>query len=325
MKRILSIDGGGIRGVFAAAFLAEIEKDIEGSIGDYFDLIAGTSTGGIIAIGLAMGISAGEIVDFYETYGPKIFKGNRFLRFARRAIHAKYDTDSLREALEKLLGDIKLGDARTRLLVPSQIAESGDIYIFKTPHHPDYRKDWQRSAVDVALATSAAPTFFPTSSFHRGPEMVDGGLWANNPVCVACVEAIGRRLNWSPSDLWVLSIGTANSPRGKSFFRAHGMTGLLGSAWPTLDLMLRGQSHGALGLVSNLGLQVERIDPVVGSGRMPMDDPSNIPFFISLGHQQARDRGNGIIREFEGKRADPFKPCYPADGRGSAQGPPSPA
>lgn len=77
MRRILSIDGGGIKGVFPAAFLATIEQSVGGNIADYFDLIVGTSTGGIIALGLGMGLTAGEILRFYETHGPSIFGGNR--------------------------------------------------------------------------------------------------------------------------------------------------------------------------------------------------------------------------------------------------------
>ena len=80
MKRILAIDGGGIKGVFPAAFLATVEDTIKRNVADYFDLIVGTSTGGIIALGLGLGLSAKELLAFYEEHGPIIFKGNRGLR-----------------------------------------------------------------------------------------------------------------------------------------------------------------------------------------------------------------------------------------------------
>jgi len=95
MKQILAIDGGGIKGVFPAAFLAKIEETTGKRIVDHFDLIVGTSTGGIIAIGLALGLPASEILQFYESYGPKIFAGNRYVRLARQVGFAKYRSEPL--------------------------------------------------------------------------------------------------------------------------------------------------------------------------------------------------------------------------------------
>ncbi|MEZ0115142.1 patatin-like phospholipase/acyl hydrolase [Catenulispora sp. EB89] len=93
MRKILSIDGGGIKGVFPAAFLAGVEESVEAPIGDYFDLIVGTSTGGIIAIGLGLGLSAQEILAFYETHGPKIFSGNRRINGLLQLGRAKYQRE----------------------------------------------------------------------------------------------------------------------------------------------------------------------------------------------------------------------------------------
>src|SRR5207302_2236498 len=109
MRRILSIDGGGLKGVLPAAFLAAVERDIDGKVADYFDLIAGTSTGAIIALALGLGISAAEVLRFYEEYGPSIFhqesvSESRFLdavarvggwigRNVRRTVIEKYNPD----------------------------------------------------------------------------------------------------------------------------------------------------------------------------------------------------------------------------------------
>jgi patatin-like phospholipase/acyl hydrolase len=127
MKRILSIDGGGLKGALPAAFLAEIEEATGERIVDHFDLIAGTSTGGIIAIGLGLGIPARTILDFYVNEGPAVFRQDRphlwvvekLYRAARRVRRAKYAPDRLKRALSGILGDSRIGDSATRLLIPA--------------------------------------------------------------------------------------------------------------------------------------------------------------------------------------------------------------
>ena len=127
-RRILCIDGGGIHGTFPAALLAELEQHLDNPIGSYFDLIAGTSTGGIIAIALSLGYQASEILDLYETRGPEIFgqlrhNPRRFvLRLSRRLrwlYRHKYGPEALRDALHTTLGEKRIGDAQTRLVVPA--------------------------------------------------------------------------------------------------------------------------------------------------------------------------------------------------------------
>src|SRR5262245_32275966 len=118
MKRILSIDGGGIRGVFPASLLAEVEESIGASVANYFDLIVGTSTGGIIALGLGLGLSAAEVLRFYQEHGPTIFCGNRLLRLIRHIGLSKYSSGPLRNALQAAFGDRRLGESRNRLVIP---------------------------------------------------------------------------------------------------------------------------------------------------------------------------------------------------------------
>jgi uncharacterized protein len=104
MKRILVIDGGGIKGVFPASFLARVEESLSQKVAEYFDLIVGTSTGGIIALALGLGLSGNQILAFYEEHGPNIFYGNRQFRAWRRWFRAKYDPRPLRTALEQVFG-----------------------------------------------------------------------------------------------------------------------------------------------------------------------------------------------------------------------------
>src|SRR5690606_5558965 len=128
MKRILSIDGGGIKGALPAAFLATIEQQTKKRIVDHFDLIVGTSTGGIIALGLGLGIPATDILRFYIERGPTIFGGaapgfcsrlKHFGRKVRRLIRPKYSPDNLRNALTDVFGERRLGESETRLVIPA--------------------------------------------------------------------------------------------------------------------------------------------------------------------------------------------------------------
>src|SRR2546423_11943635 len=109
MRRILSIDGGGIKGVFPASFLASIEDALGDRVANYFDLIAGTSTGGIITLGLGIGLSAKEILTFYEELGPRVFKGTPLLRSLRGIGLSKYSQAPLKEALQSQFGERRLG------------------------------------------------------------------------------------------------------------------------------------------------------------------------------------------------------------------------
>lgn len=200
--RILSVDGGGIKGILPAAILAECEKRFANgrSAGRYFDMIAGTSTGGIIALGLGSGITAAEVLRIYVDHGREIFppkryssssvlkrfqKGYDLIRATRRY---RYEREPLQRHLQAVFGNRQIGDSERRLVVPSFDGYT-EVTLFKTPHHPDYKLDWKEALVDVALATSAAPTFF--SVFKTGGRhFADGGVWANNPVMNALVDAL---------------------------------------------------------------------------------------------------------------------------------------
>lgn len=200
--RILSIDGGGIKGILPAAVLTECERRFlrGGSAATYFDLIAGTSTGGIIALGLAAGMRAEEVLEIYLCHGAEIFPkswtppipfGKSFksiYQFARDLSVYRYDREPLERALRNCFGNRTLGSVERRLNIPT-FDGFNEVNVLKTPHHPDFRLDWQEELVTVALASSAAPTFF--STYRNGTRhFADGGVWANNPVMVALVDAM---------------------------------------------------------------------------------------------------------------------------------------
>ena len=318
-RRILSIDGGGILGTFPAAFLAGLEKELDQPIGDYFDLISGTSTGGIIALGLGMGLGASDILGMYEKDGPKIFgqSGNKIRNFLANKVRClrwlyrrKYSSEKLRSTLVGLFGDKRLGEAKHRLVIPAWNPIAQSVYIYKTPHHQRLRTDYKSQVVDAALATSAAPTFFQQHMTEESVGLIDGGIWANNPIAVAVTEAIGT-LKWPRNQIYVLSLGCLEE--AYTLPKAAGLGTL---ATKLVSLFMNGQSHGAMGIAKLLtGHEHERsaifrVDHKVPAGRYSMDGVSQIKDLKGLGFTYARDRFPPLESVFFDSPAQPFEPLY---------------
>ncbi len=307
IKKILSIDGGGIKGVFPASFLADIEESTSKNISEYFDLIVGTSTGGIIALGLGMGMSARDILKFYENLGPDIFKGNRWIKALRQIGFARYSNQPIKAALESKFGNRRLGESKNRLVIPSVNLETGEVHVYKTSHHPRFERDLRERVVDVALATSAAPTYFPTHRSDAGTPLIDGGIWANNPVGMAVVEAIGV-LDWPRDSLKVLSIGCTNSPLNIAAARTMALG--LGYWTPKIvNLFMTTQSFSSHGTAQLLAghANVIRINPSVPAHRFGLDVISEINSLKGLGSTEAR-KALPVVREFFANKAEVFDP-----------------
>ena len=301
MFRILSLDGGGIKGAFTAAVLASFEADTKLKIIDHFDLIAGTSTGGILAIGLALGLSAEELLNFYRERGARIFPATSLIErtaglFRQILKGPKISQQTLRQELVAILHDRKFGEARCRLVIPSYDAMSGRIYVFKTAHHPRLRYDVEAPAVDVALATSAAPTYFAAAPFptHRDGSYVDGGVWANCPALVGLVEATVI-LKQPLSDIDILSIGTTNAPFSISKNKnASALKWNLG----LINLMFEAQMEAALAQASLLiENRLHRVNFVANPGDFSLDDasPDAIAKLSNVGWQTARKREHAEV------------------------------
>ena len=183
-----------------------------------FDLIAGTSVGGIIALGLAAEVPAAEIKKAFEDTGTKIFstravpttKIGGFIDLGRSALSAKYSGKELRETVKSILkDDPKIGQLKHRIIVPAVNLTKGKPQIFKTPHHPNFYRDKRLRAVDVAMATSAAPTYFPVAEIED-ELFADGGLYANSPDILALHEA-QHFLKQDIQNIHVLSVGTTTA------------------------------------------------------------------------------------------------------------------
>ena len=292
--RILSIEGGGILGAFAAGALAEMERATEKRLVDHFDLIAGTSTGGIIAIGLAMGLPASRISQFYIDHGREIFPevgffGGMFANF-RHLLRPKHTRDRLETLLSEILVDangkpLLLGHAKTRLLVPAYDGLSGRIYLFKTAHHPRFKYDVAIPAAKVALATAAAPTYFEAARVEQhGASYVDGGVWANCPALAAVVEAtaiLGQPLG----AIEVLNVGTTSEPFN-SIRKAR--SGVLGWNKGLITLFMMSQAEASRAMAGLLtGDKLTNVNYVSQNGEFSLDDPSRVRDLVALGRAEA--------------------------------------
>lgn len=275
---ILSLDGGGLKGLFTACFLAEWERITERRVVESFDLISGTSAGGIIALALGAGFSAEEVVDFFKKHGATIFPsrpaGSRLIRFIRRMPKSGYSPKPLEKVLKCYFDDKRLKDSIVRLVIPAYHVERG-IYIFKTPHYKRLLVDGKERMTDVACATSSAPTYFPPMQLEHGLRLVDGGIWANNPIQIAINEALGH-LDIPQSRISALRIGTGRSASSvKEYPRDPGIFCPRNSRL-FINLMMRGQSLAASGGARCI-LGSERfieVDPVVHKDDHRLDELS---------------------------------------------------
>lgn len=307
--QILALDGGGYKGMFSAAVLTRLEEDLRTSLVEHFDLIAGTSTGGIIALALGAGKRPREIVDFYVDHGPKIFSHRR-RRMFRQVVRSKYDAAPLREALETVLGERCLWESSVPLCVPSYDLRNDDVYLFRTPHSALLARDWRERMVDVALATSAAPTYLSAHQL-RGLRLVDGGLWANNPAVVAIAEAVSE-FKIDLADIRVLSLGTT-SDLGVRSNRLDG-GGVLAWARCATTVILRGQSLAAKNATYHLipKGQSLRIDPDVPDKLLRLDGVSPDEL-LGRAEQESRFVSDQVRQIFLDHHAGAYTPQHTPD------------
>jgi uncharacterized protein len=317
--RILSIDGGGIRGILPASILTKLEERflLGRSVGDYFDLITGTSTGGIIALALSLGLTARTILNIYMEHGAEVFPSFNFdilkarsgLRFIRGLRHHTYDADKLLRQLERVFGTNLLGDARRRLCIPSFDGFT-EVNLFKTPHHEDYKRDWREQMVTVAMATAAAPTYFPIYK-DRGRFFADGGIWANNPVMIGLVDALAC-YQIERREVHILSLGSGDTEISVTEKQVK-----LGGLWYWRDAIssaMHLQSQNAMG---QAGLLIGR-DQLLRLNSPPMpQSPIGLDDFNRASRELppiamrlVEEQGNVIRDRFFFEPAAPYKAFY---------------
>ncbi len=220
--KILSLDGGGYLGLATAAFLEESERHSGCSFHSSFDLFCGTSTGAIIALGLASGMSARDLTALYQDFGPKVFRNTlpicRTIRSLRGFLWSMYSNRALVDALKKVFGDKTLGDIKQlgkKVLIPSFCVTTGKPRVFKTDHALELSTDDNYLVRDIALASSAAPVFLPLVAIKSPTTGVvekfcDGGLFANHPALLGYAEAL-YHMRVPHAEINVMSISTPRS------------------------------------------------------------------------------------------------------------------
>lgn len=212
--KILSLCGGGSRGIFIASALSELERVTGRRIQEHFDLITGTSTGGLVALALAFGNRPDDILSLYKKHLPQIFPGRRWAfepRKLAQALWHKYSNAALKDAVLAMVpADKTLFEASSRLCIPTVDVQKVIPTVLKTRHLSKYVRDPRLKAWEVGMATSAAPTYFPAFKCLDGRVFWDGGLWANDPTLVGVVEAVGE-LGHDIRSVDVLSIGTTKT------------------------------------------------------------------------------------------------------------------
>ena len=283
----LAVDGGGIRGLYSAAVLDCLMKRFAAKrnvskldVGKGFDLVAGTSTGGILACGLAHGCSPARLVELYQTCGPKIFSGSRlpsegrakFLAWAwrHRAAPIHNSDGCLRQSLVEIFGNETLATLYDRrsiaVCIPAIRLLNESPRVFKTGHlGAEYRRDDAMSVVDVCMATSAAPVFLPLASIKDGrngtPEpYVDGGLWMNNPTLIAMLEALA--LTKPEQEIVIISVGTCPNHAGSVPGNVELDAGLI--AWKggskALELSMNAQAQANAELTQRLAREFVKLN-----------------------------------------------------------------
>jgi hypothetical protein len=243
--RVLSLDGGGMRGTYTATYLDRVAATFAKrrnlaalDVGAAFDLIVGTSTGGIIACALAAGVPLTEIVSLYSEEGPKIFSRplpsgvvSAVVDIKMRPAALLSGMQALRAALAEKLHAVTLGDIYAQrgigLAIPAVEMSQHRAWVFKTPHLKDTtnHRDDDYTLVDVCLATTAAPLYrslaaidHPGSASDGFNVFVDGGLWANNPVLVGLIDAL--ELTKPGQEIHIFCLGTCPLPAGEQISRS---------------------------------------------------------------------------------------------------------
>lgn len=251
VQRILTLDGGGIRGLVSAVWLDALQRRLhaagKGRIDEHFDLVAGSSTGSLIAMGLAIGMAPADIARWYESFGDDVFPGaaqrlwSRVTRSFGQGLSApRYSPRGLERVLRRVFGARTLGSASPRAMAIAYDTLSRNPLFFKSfkPEHADIPL-WE-----VCRAATAAPTYFPAhlaTIEGRRRALIDGGVVANNPTACALAEAVRLNGDASLDGIVVLSVGTGQTTRPISEREATGW-GALEWAIPIIDVLFDGSA-----------------------------------------------------------------------------------
>ena len=302
MFKVLAIDGGGVRGIYPASFLLWFETQSQICLHNYFDLVVGTSTGGIIALALAAEIPLSKVVELYSTKASKVFKPRRWNPWSVRV--AKYANDELIKELKSIFGRSALKDLRCPVCIPSIDLVTGRAKIFRPKRsEPDHEHTESMAAWQAAAGTSAAPTYFPAFKFESNgivTNFADGGLWANNPTLVGIEEALARGAKFGEID--ILSLSTGNPVFETPAH--HNFGGLMSWRDKIVDIAFLAQAQGTELIIRRLcGTSYCRINEVLPS-KQALDDLSVIPTLRKRATEKAQSVAKELLPRFFTHRSE---------------------
>lgn len=299
---ILSIDGGGIRGVFPAHVLACMNERLDINILDSFNMITGTSTGAIIAAGVVTNINATDLVNLFKDKGADIFKKKKSIlpKGYQHGFGSVYCNEVLAKTLVDVLGEITLGEITKPLLLPATDIGYGSVHVFKSSYSKDFTRDKGVKLVDAVLASCSAPTFFDPTKVQEYL-LADGGLWANNPSLAAVIDA-NRRLDIPLDKVRVLSLGTGHSRKayGMELDKKWGLlNGWKGKEFIEFMMSLQAQSTANYLKLLLKPEQILRID-FESDNPLPLDDVTQIDELISRAGREFTHKSTKIRDFMEG-------------------------
>lgn len=297
--KILSIDGGGIKGLYSSTILEHLEKKYKCSISDHFDMLCGTSTGGLIALALSLKIPAEDISLLYMKKGRIIFKKDVFIGIKQLIYKGKYSNKNLKESLTDIFGNKTISESNNLLCIPAYNYTDGNTCVFKFDHSEGgLTRDNNIKYTDIALATSAAPTYFPIIEIEEfGKQYIDGGLWANNPSLVGLIESlchfVGKDKDYQKIE--ILSVASLDSNKGNPL-KKNKSSSVFKLKMGLMDPFFAGQAyftHNSLTLLqkhSDIDINYTRIpsealnEKQIKQVGMDMASKKSLEFMKGLGH-----------------------------------------
>jgi uncharacterized protein len=293
---ILALSGGGFRGLYTATVLKHLEEQLGAPLASRFDLICGTSAGGLLALGLAAEVPAADLQAMFQQQGSRIFNSRGRVRQALGTwTMAKHSAEGLRGVLQEQFSDMTIGDLKHRVLIPTVNYSKGSGQFFKTPHAPQFYLDHKHRLVDVGLATAAAPTYFPLHQIGEEGVFADGGLVGNSPGFFGLHEAHHvLQVPRGPGCARVLAVGTMTLGATK-----RGASGLDWGVWQwrtaLFDLVISSQEQAVDSMLKHLlaGDYVRIDDPATPDqsrdiAKLDMVTPQAIEVLTTRGTQAAR-------------------------------------
>lgn len=321
--RVLSFDGGGIRGLYSAITLNTLLKRFKSEsvdLGRGFDLIVGTSTGGILAAGIALGIPLNKIIQIYRDNGKEIFHDpipdsiwKLPFWILRNFLAPANSIGKLKDVLKECFGEATLEslyeERKIALCITAVDCVDHKPYVFKTPHDKNLTRDKGYSLVDICIATSSAPIIFPLATMPNPEDkalvnsFVDGGLWANNPAMVALVESLQLS---SARPVEIFSVGSFAPPKGKAISRGKVNWGIL--KWKAgigiMEMSMDAQTKAFENITTKLAESFKALGKDVSLVRIGNDASFSADHIPLLGLDNASDSAMETISSLAAKSAD---------------------